>query len=79
MPVKKDKLQTPRPRATSARAKTPHWTAEQRQQIAELAYYQFLSRGGHNGSQLDDWLKAESEFAAKLKPAKRAKPVLVGA
>jgi hypothetical protein len=66
MPLKKEKTQTPRVRKSPATPKPRTWTPEQIGEIAERAYYNFLSRGGQNGSELEDWLKAESEFSTTL-------------
>ena len=32
-----------------------------------MAYQGFLARGGEHGYELEDWVQAESEFAASLK------------
>jgi hypothetical protein len=34
------------------------------EQIRQLAYQVYLQRGGEDGSELDDWLQAESELRA---------------
>ncbi len=54
----------------------PEWTPEQKQQIAEKAYHYFLARGGEPGYEINDWLRAEAEFAASLKkkPGARSTP-----
>jgi len=46
------------------------WTDEQKGQIAEKAYHLFLERGGRHGYEMEDWLRAEAEFAASLKAPK---------
>ncbi|MBI3694212.1 MAG: DUF2934 domain-containing protein [Acidobacteria bacterium] len=63
------KKESAKPRAPRRRAPAAprEWTAEQKQQIAEMAYHRFLARGGEHGYELEDWVEAESEFAASLK------------
>lgn len=65
-----EKPRPPRKAKTSA-ASPSNWTEEQRRRIAELAYQRFVARGGQHGDQLQDWLEAETEFAAGLSTAKR--------
>jgi len=53
------------------------WSAEEKSQIAEKAFQNFLARGSEQGSELEDWLRAEAEFAAALaasKPRRAVKP-----
>ena len=69
MATKSEKPRAPRKRKP-APAKPREWTDEQKQQIAERAYKLFLERGGEHGYQLEDWLRAEKEFAAGLASAK---------
>jgi hypothetical protein len=71
MPLKTEKTRTPRVRKSPAAPQPRAWTPEEIGQIAERAYFNFLSRGGQNGSELDDWLKAESEFFATLNGTRR--------
>ena len=68
MALKRDKLQTPKARKASAGAEPRNWTPAQKQQISKLAYNYFLSRGGQHGYHLEDWLKAEHDFVATLRP-----------
>ncbi len=61
--------ESPKPRAPRRRSsdKQREWTAEEKQQIAEMAYHRFLARGGEHGYELEDWVQAEAEYAASLK------------
>jgi hypothetical protein len=34
-------------------------------EIAEAAYQRYLSRGGHDGQDFDDWVEAERELKAR--------------
>lgn len=66
MPLQRKKLRTPKVPPAPGVALPHPWTSEQKQQIAELAYHYFVSRGGQHGSPLDDWLRAETALAATL-------------
>jgi len=69
MATKTDKPRSPRaPKAPSKKAGS--WTEQQKRQIAERAYQRFLERGGRHGYELEDWLQAEAELKASLKPSK---------
>lgn len=68
MLVKKDKPRTQKTRRSPALAEPRGWTTEQKQRIAELAYSRFLALGGEPGHEMEDWLSAEVEFAASLRP-----------
>ena len=35
------------------------------QEIRERAYHRYLERGGHNGSEFDDWVEAERDLRNK--------------
>ena len=35
------------------------------QEIRERAYHRYLERGGHNGSDFDDWVEAERDLRNK--------------
>ena len=43
------------------------------EQIRHLAYQIYLQRGGEDGSELDDWLQAESEL--RVGPERKLKPL----
>lgn len=42
-----------------------------RADIARKAYELYCARGGRNGSEVDDWLRAERELLSTLMPAPR--------
>ncbi len=67
-----ERLKAQRSRTTKSRSND--WTAEQRAQIARLAYDRYLARGGESGRDLDDWLEAEAQFAATQKAARPRRP-----
>lgn len=46
-------------------AKAPEKREVKREQIAEVAYYHWLSRGGAPGNPEEDWLRAERQLTAK--------------
>ena len=59
------------PRAAGARSRSPALSgdgactpspAERLQRVRELAYRNYLERGGGDGHDLDDWLKAEAQL-----------------
>ena len=66
MTTAKGKTRTPA-RRKAASPEAHQWGEEQRQQIAERAYHLYLERGGQHGYEMEDWLRAEAEFAASLK------------
>lgn len=35
------------------------------EEIAEAAYHRYLSRGGHDGADFDDWVEAERELTSR--------------
>ena len=35
------------------------------EEIAEAAYHRYLSRGGHDGADFDDWVEAERELRSR--------------
>ena len=77
MSITKRSSPTPKARKSSAAPAVPTWTPEQRGRIAELAYFRFLARGGEGGSEADDWLQAEAEFAAEAAPKRRTRTKVV--
>ena len=48
----------------SATAQTS--TDNQKEVIAKIAYSYWESRGGHGGSALEDWVRAEREYVSRL-------------
>jgi hypothetical protein len=75
MPVKKENPKIPQARKTAPVPKPRKWTAEEERHIAELAYRYFLCRGGQHGCHVEDWLRAEADFAGTLQsaPSKQSK------
>jgi hypothetical protein len=54
----------PRARAT-ARATEPKTTDPTYDEIAEAAYHRYLSRGGVDGHDFDDWVEAERDLRTR--------------
>jgi hypothetical protein len=38
------------------------------EEIAEAAYHRYLSRGGRDGADFDDWIAAEQELRSRSNP-----------
>jgi len=62
----------PAPPATEKAVRTASRPTEQ--QIASRAHQIFLERGGTPGCDLDDWLQAERELTAAVKPHDAPRP-----
>jgi hypothetical protein len=50
--------------ATNSEPGDPVWNAPTHEDIARRAYELYVERGGDDGSDVDDWLRAEQELAA---------------
>jgi hypothetical protein len=65
-PPQKRPATTPRPGSSRARARSEGTGDEPtHQQISEAAYHRYLSRGGRDGADFDDWLEAERELRTR--------------
>ncbi len=60
-----------KPAATAAASDSSHGSngnaakAPSPEDIAEAAYHRYLSRGGHDGADFDDWVEAERELRSR--------------
>jgi hypothetical protein len=54
-----------RPRQAVPKGDTPSPVAPSRDAIAARAYELYLARGGADGKDIDDWLKAEQDLRAR--------------
>ena len=44
---------------------TPSFQSPTNEEIRERAYHRYLERGGHHGSEFDDWVEAERELRSR--------------
>ena len=61
---KPEQLTTPGPQ----RGGEPPVSAPERERIARRAYELYLARGGADGREMDDWLRAEKELSNGAPP-----------
>ena len=44
---------------------TPSFQSPTNEEIRERAYHRYLERGGHHGSEFDDWVEAERDLRSR--------------